>query len=78
MTRPARSVLALAVAVTLGLLVLATATGRAAFGPLLVWVVHHDTTAEGSEVRLRPGLGLVALWLVVAAALAGIHRRRDV
>lgn len=78
MTRPARTVLALAVAATLGLLVLATATGRAAAGPLVVWAVHHGTTAEGSEVRLRPGLGLLALWLVAAAALAGIHRRRDV
>lgn len=78
MTRPARSVLALAVAATLGLLIVATATGRAAAGPLVVWAVHHVNTAEGSEVRLRPGLGLVALWLVAAAALAGIHRRRDV
>ena len=78
MTRPARTVLALAVAATLGLLVVATTTGRAAAGPLVVWAVHHEITAEGSEVRLRPGIGLLALWLVAAAALVAIRRRRDV
>lgn len=78
MTRPAHTVLALGVVASFGLLVLATATGRAAAGPLVVWAVHHETTADGSEVRLRPGLGLLALWLGAAAAIVAIRRRRDV
>lgn len=78
MTRPARLVLLAAVALTLGLLVLATGTGRAALGPLAVWTVHHDTTATGSEVRLRPGLGLLALWAAAVATAVLISRRGDV
>lgn len=77
MTRPARLVLLAAVALTLGLLVAATATGRAGLGPLAVWVVHHDATADGSEVRLRPGLGLLAIWAGAVATAVLLSRRRD-
>lgn len=78
MTRPARLVLLATVALTLGLLVAATATGRAALGPMAVWVVHHDTTADGSEVRLRPGWGLVVLWVLAASTVVLVSRRHDV
>lgn len=77
MTRPARLVLLAAVALTLGLLAAATATGRAGLGPLAVWVVHHDATADGSEVRLRPGLGLLAIWAGAVATAVLLSRRRD-
>ncbi len=78
MTRPARLVLLVALALTLGLLVLATGTGRAGLGPVAVWVVHHDATAAGSEVRLRPGLGLLAIWAAAVTTAVLINRRRDV
>ena len=76
MTRRGRTVLALAVATTLGLLVVATATGSAGIGPVVVWAVHHDTSAQGSEVRLRPGLGLVALWVGVTLLVWADRRDR--
>jgi len=77
-TRPARLVLLVAVALTVGLLVLATGSGRAGLGPVAVWTVHHDTSAAGSEVRLRPGLGLLAIWAAAVMTAVLISRRRDV
>ena len=78
MTRFARLVLLAALALTLGLLVLATGTGRAGLGPVAVWVVHHDTSAAGSEVRLRPGLGLLVIWAAAVTTAVRISRRSDV
>ena len=60
------------------LVVLATATGAARVGPLVFWAVHREEVAGGSEVALRPGLGLPVLWLLVLAVAAALSRRRDV
>ncbi|MBL8777837.1 MAG: hypothetical protein JNK12_17995 [Acidimicrobiales bacterium] len=78
MTRPARLVLLAGVIATGVLVVLATATGTARVGPVVFWAVHREELAGGSEVALRPGLGLLGLWLFVLAAVVVISRRRDV
>ena len=78
MTRPARLVLLAGLIATVALVVPATATGAARVGPLVFWAVHREELAGGSEVALRPGLGLLALWLVVLMVTAVISRRRDV
>lgn len=78
MTRPARLVLLAGVIATGVLVVVATATGTARFGPAVFWAVHRDELAGGSEVALRPGLGLLGLWLFVLLAVVAISRRRDV
>ena len=78
MTRPTRLILLAGVTVTLALLVLATATGTARIGPVLFWAVHREELAGASEVSLRPGLGLLVLWLLVVATAAAVSRRRDV
>lgn len=78
MTRPARLVLLAGVIATGVLVVVATATGTARVGPAVFWAVHRDEVAGGSEVALRPGLGLLGLWLFVLVAAVAISRRRDV
>lgn len=78
MTRPARLVVLVGVIATIALVVLATATGAARVGPVVFWAVHREEVAGGSEVALRPGLGLLVLWLVVLAVAVAISRRRDV
>lgn len=78
MTRPARLVLLAGVIATGVLVVVATATGTARVGPAVFWAVHRDELAGGSEVALRPGLGLLGLWLFVLVAAVAISRRRDV
>lgn len=78
MTRPARLVLLAGVIVTLALLVIATATDTARLGPIAFWAVHREELAGASEVSLRPGLGLLVLWLLVVATAAAVSRRRDV
>lgn len=78
MTRPARLVLLAGVVATAVLVAVATATGSARLGPVVFWAVHHEELTGGSEVALRPGLGLLALWLLVLAAAAAISHRRDV
>lgn len=78
MTRPARLVLLAGVIATGVLVVLATATGTARVGPVVFWAVHREELAGGSEVALRPGLGLLGWWLFVLAAVVVISRRRDV
>ena len=78
MTRPARLVLLAGVIATGVLVVVATATGTARVGPAVFWAVHREELAGGSEVALRPGLGLLGLWLFVLVAAVAISRRRDV
>ena len=78
MTRPARLVLLAGVIATAFLIAIATATGAARLGPLVFWAVHREELAGGSEVALRPGLGLLALWLPVLAVAVAVSRRRDV
>ena len=78
MTRPARLVLLAGAFTTLALVVVATATDTARLGPVVFWAVHREEIAGSSEVALRPGLGLLVLWIVVLVAAAAISRRRDV
>lgn len=79
MTRPTRLVLLAGVIATIALVVLATGADAARVGPVVFWAVHHEEHLDGSsEVALRPGLGLLALWLLVLAVAAAIPRRRDV
>ncbi len=78
MTRPARLTLLAGVVTTAALVALATATGAARIGPLVFWAVHREELAGGSEVSLRPGLGLLALWLIVLTMAVAVSRRRDV
>lgn len=78
MTRTARLALLAGVIATIALVVLATATGAARVGPVVFWAVHREEVAGGSEVALRPGLGLPVLWLLVLAVAAALSRRRDV
>lgn len=78
MTRPARLVLLAGVVATAVLVAVATATGSARLGPVVFWAVHRETVPGGSEVALRPGLGLLALWLPVLAVAVAVSRRRDV
>lgn len=78
MTRPARLVLLAGVTATGVLVTLATATGTARIGPVVFWAVHREELAGGSEVALRPGLGLLVVWVIILAAAATISRRRDV
>ena len=61
MTRTARLALLAGVIATIALVVLATATGAARVGPVVFWAVHREEVAGGSEVALRPGLGLLVL-----------------
>ena len=78
MTRPARLVLLAGVTATGVLVTLATATGTARIGPVVFWAVHREELAGGSEVALRPGLGLLVVWVIILAAAATMSRRRDV
>ena len=78
MTRPARLVLLAGVVATGVLVAIATATDTARLGPVVFWAVNREELAGASEVSLRPGLGLLALWLCVLAAVVVISRRRDV
>ena len=78
MTRPARLVLLAGVVASGALVGVATATGAARLGPVVFWAVHRKEVAGGSEVALRPGLGLLAVWLFVLVAAVAISVRRDV
>ena len=78
MTRPASFVLLAGVIATAVLVTIATTAGTARVGPVVFWTVHHEELTGGSEVALRPGLGLLLLWLLVLAAAAAISHRRDV
>lgn len=78
MNRSSRRILLLGLALTAAFVAVATATDTARIGPLVVWTVHRTTDADGSTVALRPGLGLLALWVVVIAAAVLLSRRHDV
>ncbi len=77
MTRSPRRILLAAVAATAALVVVATLADTARIGPLVFWAVHRTADAHSSTVALRPGLGLLLLWVAVLAA-AVVSRRRDV
>jgi len=76
MTRSPRHILLLGLVVTAGLLVVATATDAARIGPVVFWAVHRTSDAEATTVALRPGLGLLLLWVVVLAGVATTARHR--
>lgn len=78
MTRSFRFVLLAGVAATVALVVVATATETARIGPVVFWAVHRTSDADATTVALRPGLGLLLLWVLVLASAAVISRRRDV
>ncbi len=77
MTHPARPILLAGVFTTLALLVMATASDTARLGPVVFWAVHREELAGGSEVALRPGLGLPAPWPPALPVAALLSRRRD-
>lgn len=78
MNRSARRILLVGVAATAALVIVATATDAARVGPVVFWAVHRTADATGTSVALRPGLGLLVLWVAVLASAVCISRRRDV
>ncbi len=78
MTRSPRRILLVGVAATVALVIVATLADTVRIGPLVFWAVHRTADAESSTVALRPGLGLLMLWVVVLAAAVRTSRRRDV
>lgn len=78
MTRSPRRILLVGVAATVALVVVATLADTARIGPLVFWAVHRTADGRSSTVSLRPGLGLLLLWVAVLAATGIAFRRRDV
>lgn len=78
MTRPPRRILLVGVAATVALVIVATLADTARIGPLVFWAVHRTSNATGSSVALRPGLGLLLLWVAVLGAAGLTFHRRDV
>ena len=76
MNRSSRRILLVGVATTVALVVIATATDAARIGPVVFWAVHRASDAEATTVALRPGLGLLFLWVAVVAAAVVAARRR--
>ena len=78
MNRSSRRILLVGVIATAALVVVATLLDTARIGPVVFWAVHRTTDAESTSVALRPGLGLLLLWVVVLTSAVAISRRRDV